>query len=96
MAQRHIGSRVRVCVLEYRLKYPDAAKRLATIRADFLKACAAFKAGDLDAVAQTTAGDQSSSWAIGATSEEIIDAFAQSVEYFERGGVPSGWARATI
>jgi len=83
-------------ILEYRLKFPDAEKRLATIRADFLKACASFKAGELDALSQTSAGDQTASWAVGATSEEIIDAFAQAVEYFERGGRPSGWARATI
>ena len=96
MAARHTGARVRAAITYYRLKYTDADARITTLQADYLAAYEAFAAGQSDVLSQTSAGDQSAAYAVGATAEEIIDALAQTLEFFERGVAPQGWAQARI
>tara|TARA_R110000765_G_scaffold47794_2_gene97999 strand:+ start:3195 stop:3482 length:288 start_codon:yes stop_codon:yes gene_type:complete len=93
---RFTGSRLRACILFYKLTYPDAANRLLAIQQDYLKAYAAFQEGDLDSIISTSADGKSATYAVGANAEEIIDSLAQAVEYFENGGGTLGWTRATI
>jgi hypothetical protein len=96
MAATHTNTRSRVLITHYRLKYSDEDARIEAIKADYLAASEAYLAGSADVLQQTSAGDQSASFLVGGTPEENLDALRVCLDFYERGGVPQGWAQARI
>ena len=96
MAARHTSARVRIAINEYRRRYSTREEIIANLKADFLRACDRMNAGELDPLTTSQAGEQTASFAIGATAEEIVDALSQTLDHFTGVSTQCGWTQARI